>query len=133
MPPDRAPQSFADIAAKLVDLRGVAKPPVFSGKETEWADFRFRLESIAALLGCDRLMKISADMKEEPLHAMMLQKEVDTPHFLYNLFVQICGGRSYRAAVPRHQRPASMAAADARVRAGHGKPVLRDALGAAHA
>ena len=94
VPPDRAPQSFDDIAAKLVDLRGVAKPPVFSGKETEWADFRFRLESIAALLGCDRLMKISADMKEEPLHAMMLQKEVDTSHFLYNLFVQICGGRS---------------------------------------
>ena len=51
VPADRAPVSFADVAAKLVDLRGVAKPPVFSGKESDWADFRFRLESIAALLG----------------------------------------------------------------------------------
>eukprot|EP00972_Heterocapsa_arctica_P011629 1703322-Heterocapsa_arctica.AAC.1 len=37
--------SFADVAAKLVDLRGEARPPSFSGVGTDRAEFKFRLES----------------------------------------------------------------------------------------
>ena len=49
-------QSFAEVAARLVDIRGVAKPPIFSGREADWADFKFRLEAIAELLGCEDVM-----------------------------------------------------------------------------
>ena len=136
VPADRAPVSFADVAAKLVDLRGVAKPPVFSGKESDWADFRFRLESIAALLGCDKAMEMAAEMKEEPSHIMMLPKGRGG-HFAPplqrarpDLWWTQPGDCS---AAPGQQRPAGVAAADARVRAGHGKPVLRDAFVAAYA
>eukprot|EP00972_Heterocapsa_arctica_P098372 14517586-Heterocapsa_arctica.AAC.1 len=38
-------RGFREVAAKLVDLRGVARPPSFSGVESDWAEFRFRLES----------------------------------------------------------------------------------------
>eukprot|EP00972_Heterocapsa_arctica_P081453 12006660-Heterocapsa_arctica.AAC.1 len=49
--------SFMEVAAKLVDLRGVARPPSFSGNATDWTEFKFRLESVAALLELDGLME----------------------------------------------------------------------------
>ena len=55
--PQPAAGSFGDMAARLVDLRVVAKPPTFSGKEADWPEFQFRLESVAALLGCDEAME----------------------------------------------------------------------------
>eukprot|EP00972_Heterocapsa_arctica_P065110 9612619-Heterocapsa_arctica.AAC.1 len=49
--------SFTEVAAKLVDLRGVARPPSFSGNATDWTEFKFRFESVAALLELDGLME----------------------------------------------------------------------------
>eukprot|EP00972_Heterocapsa_arctica_P084880 12503941-Heterocapsa_arctica.AAC.1 len=37
-------------AAKLVDMRGVAHPPPFSGDDAAWQDWRFRFQTITALL-----------------------------------------------------------------------------------
>ena len=41
---------MTDVMAKLVDLRGVAKPPMFTGRVEDWSEFRFKMENIAALL-----------------------------------------------------------------------------------
>eukprot|EP00972_Heterocapsa_arctica_P007833 1141302-Heterocapsa_arctica.AAC.1 len=45
------PTAAADWAVKLVDLKGVARPPPFSGKAVDWADFRFKFAAVADLLG----------------------------------------------------------------------------------
>eukprot|EP00972_Heterocapsa_arctica_P009561 1409754-Heterocapsa_arctica.AAC.1 len=42
-PEGYGPRGFKEVAAKLVDLRGVARPPSFTGVESDWAEFRFRL------------------------------------------------------------------------------------------
>eukprot|EP00972_Heterocapsa_arctica_P105877 15596619-Heterocapsa_arctica.AAC.1 len=52
-------RGFREVAAKLVDLRGVARPPSFSGVESNWPEFRFRLESVAALLDLDVFLERS--------------------------------------------------------------------------
>ena len=38
-------------AAKLVDMKGAAAPPPFSGDDAAWQDWRFRFQTIMALLG----------------------------------------------------------------------------------
>jgi len=30
-------ENYMDVAARLVDLKGVAKPPVFTGREADWS------------------------------------------------------------------------------------------------
>eukprot|EP00972_Heterocapsa_arctica_P084593 12460766-Heterocapsa_arctica.AAC.1 len=47
--------AFNDVAARLVELWGVARPPTFTGKDAEWPEFRFRMEAIASLLGCEQI------------------------------------------------------------------------------
>ena len=86
--PQPAAGSFGDMAARLVDLRGVAKPPTFSGKEADWPEFKFRLESVAALLGCDEAMERVARGGDTELEDNAQSK------FLYSLFVQLCHGRA---------------------------------------
>ena len=51
-PADPGSSSSRELS-KLVDLRGVCKPPVFSGREAEWPEWRFRFEGLALLLGID--------------------------------------------------------------------------------
>eukprot|EP00972_Heterocapsa_arctica_P062745 9254350-Heterocapsa_arctica.AAC.1 len=59
-------KAFEEVAARLVDLRGVARPPSLTGKDAEWPEFRFRMESIASLLGCDAIMAEAIRAKDEP-------------------------------------------------------------------
>ncbi|CAE8609876.1 unnamed protein product [Polarella glacialis] len=49
--------NYMDVAARMVDLKGVAKPPVFTGREADWSAWRFRFESAMALLDLDGVMK----------------------------------------------------------------------------
>ena len=39
-PPEQG--SYQDVAARLVDLKGVGRPPNFSGLESDWSDFKFK-------------------------------------------------------------------------------------------
>ena len=69
--------SYQEVAAKLVDLRGVGRPPNFSGYENEWSDFKFKMESVCALLGVDVVM-------EGPEHILTPEETVKAK-FLYNI------------------------------------------------
>eukprot|EP00972_Heterocapsa_arctica_P042913 6327177-Heterocapsa_arctica.AAC.1 len=48
------------MAAKLVDLHGVAHPPPFSGDEAGWQDWRFRFQIVTALLDLRDVMRKAA-------------------------------------------------------------------------
>ena len=40
-------EPFEELASRLVDLRGIARPPTFSGMPEDWGEFRFRFEAVA--------------------------------------------------------------------------------------
>eukprot|EP00972_Heterocapsa_arctica_P058684 8652257-Heterocapsa_arctica.AAC.1 len=43
--------------AKLLDLRGVAKPPIFDGNPQSYSDWRFRFLAVADLIDLADLMR----------------------------------------------------------------------------
>ena len=83
-PPEQG--SYQDVAARLVDLKGVGRPPNFSGLESDWSDFKFKMESACALLGVDVIM-------EGPERILTPQETVKAK-LLYNILVQVCQGRA---------------------------------------
>ena len=42
---------------RLVDLRGLAKLTAFSGAEEDWPEWKFRMRSLAPLLGLQRIFE----------------------------------------------------------------------------
>eukprot|EP00972_Heterocapsa_arctica_P041415 6108098-Heterocapsa_arctica.AAC.1 len=85
-------KTFEEVAARLVDLRGVARPPSFSGRDTEWAEFKFSMESIATLLGCDGIMAEAIRDAEDADMDLLTEDDAARSRFLYNLLVQMCHG-----------------------------------------
>ena len=75
---------------KLVDLKGVIKPPVFTGLMEEWGEFRFRLENAAALLDLETPMARAA---RGALPPRLEPADMARSKFLYNLLVHICHGK----------------------------------------
>ncbi len=75
------PGMLIEAAARLVDLRGVARPPTFSGRTEDWSEFRFRFDSIGSLLGLEPLLEKAARTQNE----MLDDNEETSSHFLYNL------------------------------------------------
>ena len=45
---------YAELATRLVDLKGIARPPEFDGAQEHWHDFRFKMESVALAVACHR-------------------------------------------------------------------------------
>ena len=80
---------MTDVMAKLVDLRGVAKPPMFTGRVEDWSDFRFKMENIAALLSLDDLLQRAASGS-----ACLEPGDEPKGKFLYNSLVQVCHGKA---------------------------------------
>ena len=94
-PAEAARNSFKEAAARLVDMRGVARPPTFNGASEAWGEFRFRLESLAGLLSLDVGMKKARTCSLEELALEVDDEDEATrSRLLYNLLVQICGGRA---------------------------------------
>ena len=56
----RAEGLMREVLSKLVDLRGVARPPLFTGAVGDWNEFRFRMENVASLLGLEDFMEKAA-------------------------------------------------------------------------
>ena len=80
-------QAFSEMATRMVDLRGLGRPPTFGGKESEWQEFRFKLESLGSLLGLGQAMQVRDG-------SLLPAEDRVKSHFLYNLLVQICEGRA---------------------------------------
>ena len=95
----RAEGLMREVLSKLVDLRSVARPLLFTGAVEDWSEFRFRMENVASLLGLEDFMEkaVRGEGEEEPGDATRSK-------FLYNLLVTICQGKAPALArlVPRH-------------------------------
>ena len=82
-----------DVAMRMCDLKGVARPPQFSGKDLDWEEFRFRLESLAALLQLQEPMRRAAQASETDLVSLS-DAWIPGAALLFNLLVQCCQGRA---------------------------------------
>jgi hypothetical protein len=100
-----APQGGTDAAAKsleaarvltskLLDFK-VAKPPIFSGAPTDWAEFKFRLLGIANLIELDAPMKAVMLVQPHELELQALTPEMQIrSRVLYTLLLQSVQGRA---------------------------------------
>ena len=52
----------SDWGTRLVDLKGVAKPPPFSGDDADWFEWKFRFTSVIGLLRVAKEVKFVAAM-----------------------------------------------------------------------
>ena len=58
--PTHVRESYQQVAQKLVDMRGVTHPPPFNGEDEAWQDWRFRFQTVAALLDIGDVMDLAA-------------------------------------------------------------------------
>ena len=49
--------ALENVAARLVDLKGLTRPPTFDGRDDGGAEFRWSLENTLTLLGLDTMMR----------------------------------------------------------------------------
>ena len=82
-----------DSLGKFLDLRGLTKPPTFSGHEVAWGDFKFRLLCVCSLLQLDGLMEAACRCDHEPRLEEMSQDLQVRARLLYNVLVSCCSGR----------------------------------------
>ena len=81
-------------AAKLVDMKGVAAPPPFSGDDSAWQDWRFRFQTITALLDMREVMKLAAECPREIKEDELSKENGWKGRMLYGLLVVLVSGRA---------------------------------------
>ncbi|CAE8641691.1 unnamed protein product, partial [Polarella glacialis] len=95
--------NFQEVAAKMLDLRGLARPPTFTGLDPEWPEFRYRLESLATMLGIDELMAAAAGGLDPLDFDLLTPDERSRSKFLHALLVQLCSGKAL-AIIKLHEK-----------------------------
>ena len=85
----RAEGLTREVLSKLVDLRGVARPPLFTGAVEDWSEFRFRAENVATLFGVEEFMDKAARGEGEEMPG-----DATRSKFLCSLLVAICQGKA---------------------------------------
>ena len=84
-------EPFEELASRLVDLRGIARPPTFSGMPEDWGEFRFRFEAVAGLLNLDTMLQRIAAQQQ---NAFLTPSERAQSKLTYNMLVQLVHGKA---------------------------------------
>jgi hypothetical protein len=88
-------KAMADLSSRMVDLKGLQRPPTFSGKSEDWTEFKFRFEGIAALLVLDGVLSGCLRVSEEELAGDRLcEEDAARSHILYSLLQNLVSGRA---------------------------------------
>ena len=91
--PVRVGESYQQVAQKLVDMRGVALPPPFSGEDEAWQDWRLRFQTAAALLDIGDVMNLAAALPREITEDELSVDNAWRGKVWYSLLVSLVGGR----------------------------------------
>ena len=91
----RALRDIHELGSKLADLRGICKPPMYDGRPSAFAEWKFRLRNFAALLNLDLALEWAekhtlADLDRVQFDPVDAAKD----KLLYGLLVQVCTGRA---------------------------------------
>ena len=97
-PPHTRPTTAADFAAAaamVIDLKGLWKPAIFSGCESDWAEWRFRQSVGFQLIGLEDLTRLAERSLERDLDHGVVPRETEAASlFLHSLLVQTCTGKA---------------------------------------
>ena len=80
--------------SRLLDLKGVARPPAYDGKAAGWQEWKFRICSVCDLLGLGVLMEQAQIYPTVISYGAMDDALQQRARFLYSMFVQILSGRA---------------------------------------
>eukprot|EP00972_Heterocapsa_arctica_P028759 4230755-Heterocapsa_arctica.AAC.1 len=75
-------------------MRGVAQPPPFSGDDAAWRDWRFRFQTITALLDMREVMQLAATYPREIQEYELNKENSWKGKMLYSLLVALVSGRA---------------------------------------
>eukprot|EP00972_Heterocapsa_arctica_P079569 11725573-Heterocapsa_arctica.AAC.1 len=84
----REPTAPEGWGAKLLDLKGVARPPLFDGKPQSYSDWRFRFLAVADLLDLADPMRAAEKHPSTTTFDLMNAENKRKSKFLYGIFVQ---------------------------------------------
>ena len=85
---------YREQAVKLADLRGIAQPPPFSGDEKAWVDWRFRLQTVAALMNLYGVTRLAAAHPRQINQEDFSEENKWKGRTLYGLLVALVSGRA---------------------------------------
>eukprot|EP00972_Heterocapsa_arctica_P008820 1294039-Heterocapsa_arctica.AAC.1 len=72
-------------ASRLVDLKGVARPPEFNGEDSGWYEWKFRFQSVMSLLGILPAMRFVAELPYKVDFQLLSIEGQQKSTLLYNL------------------------------------------------
>ena len=88
------PEDVQDWGMRLVDLKGVARPPPFSGEDADWYEWKFRFLSVMGLLRIADEMKYCGAMQVPVDFAQLNPASKQKSTLLYNLLIALVKGRA---------------------------------------
>eukprot|EP00972_Heterocapsa_arctica_P064989 9593293-Heterocapsa_arctica.AAC.1 len=75
-------------------MRGIAQPPPFSGDDSAWHDWRFRFQTITALLDMREVMRTAASCPRNIIEGELNRENTWKGRMLYSLLVSLVSGRA---------------------------------------
>ena len=85
---------YQEQGVKMVDLRGIAQPPPFLGDEKAWVDWRFRFQTVAALMNLYGVMRLAAAHPRQITQEELSEENKWKGRTLYGLLVALVSGRA---------------------------------------
>ena len=77
-----------------MDLKGVARPPPFSGRQEDWAEWRFKFLSAMDLLAIGRYMRLAESVERPVTVAEMSDLTRQKSELLHAILVAVCNGKA---------------------------------------
>ena len=90
------PNPMAAWASRLVDLKGVARPPMWDGRDATYSEWKYKFEATMSLLDLDEGMRrFVGDGIEDviPLSAMT-ERDRAYSKLLFNILLHVTGGKA---------------------------------------
>ena len=86
---------FAETAGKILDLKGLLRPPSFSGLERDWAEWKFRVDNMWTILRIYQRMKWCVTATDHDLDPEFRgEMQIAVSRFTYGMLVQLCSGKA---------------------------------------
>ena len=86
-------EKFQEAAARMLDIKSLAKPGNFSGKDSDWIEWRFKFESLCSLIDVEEAMTLAARGSGVEVQTLEVEHPMRS-RLLYNLLVTTCQARA---------------------------------------
>ncbi len=93
-PAAAAPALPPEMKVGLLDLKGLAKVPIFDSKDEMWEEWKFRFEAVMDLVGVGDVMRLAAGLEREITLEEMNEENRHKARLLYQILLQSVTGKA---------------------------------------